>query len=158
MYKIWYPGVIFGADFKHFVKFEKFLLDTPFLGPFWSVSLIFSRFVWNLVPRGIFWRWFQKFCQIWKIFTGHALCGPFLVRFFNIKPICIKVLKIGCLDWLKLNFPECNHWDECVFFCDVYRSTNFEYWFSDQCQYRYWIDQMESRKARNAVYQVDYTR
>ena len=47
LYKIWYQEVIFGADFKNFVKFEKFLLD-------------------------------------------HALFGPFLVRFFNIKPICIK--------------------------------------------------------------------
>ena len=36
-HEIWYSGVIFGADFKNFVKFEKKLLGTPFwahFGPF----------------------------------------------------------------------------------------------------------------------------
>ena len=58
--EIWYSGVIFDTDFKNFVKFEKKLLDTPFLDPFWSVSWIFNQFLWNLVLRGNFWRWFKK--------------------------------------------------------------------------------------------------
>ena len=60
LHEIWYSGVIFDTDFKNFVKFEKKLLDTPFLGPFWSVSWIFNQFLWNLVLRGNFWRWFKK--------------------------------------------------------------------------------------------------
>ena len=37
----------------------------------------FNQFTWNLALRGNFWRWFQKFCQIWKKNYYKPFLGPF---------------------------------------------------------------------------------
>ena len=69
LYKIWYPGVIFGADFKNFVKFEKNYWTRPFwahFGPFLQYLTNFHE-IWYSESEVIFGADLKNFIHFAKL-------------------------------------------------------------------------------------------